>query len=298
MRPSVERSERIASGDTFSLSCREVFTMVDVSSDEVGARVADELARVWPSVWTDLALDFQSDTALRDYALRRAREILTVVIEGYAMFGEDPQFGPASLALQSLGEGYALMSEPWPIDARIAPALPVRSNVVGLLRQFGVDAWLEDYGRPIDLDGDGAVADGPMSVFDPQEVDDRMLAEYFVQEIVAYRWMLGTMGSDQRRIEVARRGANFRRSMCVRISGYRRFFDALGLRSDQGGITRRAVAIALVMVDWEFLAASVDPTQPRDSVPMLPDGLLDGLVKEVGVEEWLHEYGLEIPSPE
>lgn len=272
--------------------------MADASGDEVGRRVADELARVWRGVWRDLTLDFQSEPGVREYALGQAQEILTVVIEGYPMIGDDPLVLPALSALQGLGEGYALMSERWPIDWESTPALPVRSNVVGLLRQFGVDAWLEDYGRPIDLQGDGAPVDGPMSVLDPKDIDDRMLAGYFAEEVRGYRVMLGFMDDDRRRVEVVRRGAEYRRNACVRISGYRRFFDALGLRSDQGGMTRQAVAIALWMVDSEFLAASVDQSTRRESIPMLPGGLLDELVKQTGVEDWLHEFGLALQSPE
>ena len=84
---------------------------------------------MWRGVWRDLTLDFQSEPGVREYALGQAQEILTVVIEGYTTIGDDRLVLPALSALRGLGEGYALMSERWPIEGLPAPALPVRSNV-------------------------------------------------------------------------------------------------------------------------------------------------------------------------
>src|SRR6185437_11443157 len=83
------------------------------------------LGSAWSCAWVDFRCEPGSPAALA-FAVDRTREILTVVLGAWSETFGDRDLVLALQALQDLGEGYALLTQSWPIGTEVAPSIPDR----------------------------------------------------------------------------------------------------------------------------------------------------------------------------
>ena len=221
------------------------------------------------------------------FASERAREILTFVLKARLVTDEQLERRVALTVLQSIGEGYALLSESWPIGLQDRPALPIKDNLSRIVRETGAGAWLAEKGYAVDLAA-GQSIDGPVG----RPPDEQEVAEIVSSGLREYARFVGNMESPPHRSEVLHNQAVRRRRLtCAQISSVRLMLDSLiplGSRTERA---RVALALILTLHDSEFVALCSTSDEPLESVPLLRIGFVDGLLEESGVREWLTEFG-------
>lgn len=261
--------------------------------DEGGRAVATELAVAWPEVWRDFNRGWNLDDFERDSSCRRATEILEVALCVVADQGaedqSDPRLGIALEILRGLGEGYAQLSQTYPLNKTPAPILPDLVMIERVIREYRIDEWCRqvasvELARTSDEDFDSS----RLLRIDRAALTDELIADLVRRTIENYRGFFTHRSTEGGRRALAVRKDDFLTATCQELVGLRAFFEALGESSeDRTGIARRAVSITLYTADGSFLAACADPGTPNEDVPLLGPEMIDGFLALTGVEEWL-----------
>ena len=186
-------------------------------------RIADEVAAEWDDAWRCFALDAESRLAFADEALAKAQGILSIVIESYPEVLGDLTTVLALTVLQELGEGYALMSEAWPIGREANPWMPDLAVVERNVRLTTVDSPSGQLSE-IELTtpvsgGDGRDSSQPSRIV---PVTEHKLAHDLAKAFSTYPTFLAVVAADRGRIELYKRRTETRRTACMGMSLLRR----------------------------------------------------------------------------
>ena len=259
-------------------------------------RIADEVAAEWDDAWRCFALDAESRLAFADEALAKAQGILSIVIESYPEVLGDLTTVLALTVLQELGEGYALMSEAWPIGREANPWMPDLAVVERNVRLTTVDSPSGQLSE-IELTtpvsgGDGRDSSQPSRIV---PVTEHKLAHDLAKAFSTYPTFLAVVAADRGRIELYKRRTETRRTACMGMSLLRREFDLLGALVDRGGAARQAVYLYLLLTDSRFLATAGDSIdQYRQPPVVLPIDFVRGYIRDTDVGAWLANHGAQL----
>jgi hypothetical protein len=221
--------------------------------------------------------------------LEQARALLSYVLRlrlaaGGAYAG-GRRYRYALWALQSIGEGYALLSEPWPILGGDAPAVPLADRLSASLEANGVFEWALSYGyRLAPWQGLPLKGVPPAATTTEEEI-----AETVSTGLTTYGRFLHNLSDAPGLAFLARRGVDLRRFVVARLSPLRLLHD-WHLDHGSGDAPRAALALMSNLTDAEFVALA-GPPEELGSAPVFSFEAVGDYLKETGVRDWLDQQG-------
>jgi len=253
------------------------------------------LGSAWSCAWVDFRCEPGSPAALA-FAVDRTREILTVVLGAWSETFGDRDLVLALQALQDLGEGYALLTQSWPIGTEVAPSIPDRRIVETNLGSASPSSLCEFTNRGIvlELDRSSVGGDARLSADPMPAKTEGQVATYSAKLIRTYCEFLTAWEHELGRPLILQRAAKFRLHWCEALSLSRRMFDAQGALADQGGVSRKAILLCRLIADCHILASTAEDEHGLAEIPLLSRGFIDEQREALGINDLLREHGVDL----
>jgi len=254
------------------------------------------LAAHWSQAWHDF------DSRLRpatDNAAQSAQGLLSVVLPaaGAEFAHADDAFGVA--ALQELGEGYALLTERWPIGDLEEPTMPNRQFVESLIARAGPTA-VEELGQQgvcLSTPGSDALDRATASRGKMPRRVERDLARNTASDIGWYRRYLELWSHERGRRIFMEHASRVRRDSCGILATARDMFYAQAVLDDHGGIARGATFLIRLISDSKIVASLAADTDELARTPYLTRESLESHIETLRIDEWLRHHGVSVPAP-
>jgi len=261
--------------------------------DELGAEraLAERLSTVWSDCWRDLSGWETAGPPERSRGLEQGLEILSYTLRlrlaaDEVHVGELRRYGYALRVLQSIGEGYALLSEPWPIGSQPTPAMPDGSICSASMEAHGVFEWAASLGYPLTPWQGASFESGAIAAPTTEE----QMAEVVGLGLRDYGMFLEHLSHPEGRVTLSTHQAAWRRSVCAGLSALRLMYDRQLSPGATQTIAGLALALLLTLTDAQFVALAAPPDQ-LDIAPLLGVDVVSASLKDTGVRDWLNHHG-------
>jgi hypothetical protein len=264
-------------------------------SDPTAEVVASQLAQSWTHAWRFYAGDSR-DPVVRMEALVRARALLSFTIKTAGCMISADKTAAALLVIQGFGDGYALMSEAWPIDGQLDPTMPVRSWVTWYIRESGLDVWCADIGHPILID------DAPDYIgMDPRKIESDLLlpsglnlATALASEAKMYKRLVGSLETSEGRLKYTGQAESIRRIACRSLSEYRRASYRYQREAADERLTIDALSVLIIHAELRFLVGAYATAGDIDTFQPVDIEILQEMYVITGVDGWVRDFGLDL----